>query len=281
MAKMPSHLDLLNPVLQALTELGGSGTIEELAEHSIRIMELPESLTEIPHGKGSETEVEYRLAWARNYLKNAGYIENPRRKVWALTPAGRDVKSVDPKAVSRIVRAKFAKNRKTKKDKKPDVIDQIEEGWRDQLRDTLLSMKPDAFERLCQRLLRESGFIEVEVTGRSGDGGIDGHGIIQLAGLVSFTVIFQAKRYNSYIGASVVRVFRGAMVGRADKGLIITTASFTRDARSEATRDGAPPIDLINGEALIDRLKELGLGVSVRKRVVEDITVHPDWFRSL
>ena len=151
--------------------------------------------------------------------------------------------------------------------------------WRETLSAALLSMPPDAFERLCQRLLRKSGFIEVAVTGRSGDGGIDGHGIIRLAGLISFPVVFQCKRYTNNVSAGTVRDFRGAMVGRADKGLILTTGGFTRDAHREATRDGAPPIDLIDGELLMDRLKELGLGVSVK--TVEVVEVDKKWFDSI
>ena len=129
------------------------------------------------------------------------------------------------------------------------------------------------------RLLREAGFIEVTVTGKSGDGGIDGHGIIRLAGLISFPVLFQCKRYANNVAAGAVRDFRGAMVGRADKGLILTTGGFTRDAHREATRDGAPPIDLIDGELLMDRLKELGLGVSVR--TVEVVDVDTGFFDSV
>lgn len=144
---------------------------------------------------------------------------------------------------------------------------------------TLLEMPPDAFERLCQRLLRESGFIQVEVTGRSGDGGIDGHGVMRLAGLLSFPVIFQCKRYRNTISSGVVRDFRGAMVGRADKGLIITTGNFTRDASAEATRDGAPPIDLIDGEQLIDKLKDLRLGVATKQ--VEIVEVNTEWFSAI
>ena len=137
--------------------------------------------------------------------------------------------------------------------------------WRDELLDALLKMDPSAFERLVQRLLRESGFIQVEVTGQSGDGGIDGKGIMRLGGLLSFHVIFQCKRYKGSVTVSQVRDFRGAMVGRADKGLLITTGNFTKDAVREATRDGAPAIDLIDGDLLIDKLKELELAFRPRK----------------
>jgi restriction system protein len=134
---------------------------------------------------------------------------------------------------------------------------------------------------LCQRLLRESGFIQVEVTGRSGDGGIDGRGVVRVGGVLSFHVIFQCKRFKDTVSAAVVRDFRGAMVGRADKGLLITTGTFTRDARAEAQRDGAPPLDLIDGEELVQKLKDLGLGIEVTARVIEEVHVKKDWFNSL
>ena len=156
-----------------------------------------------------------------------------------------------------------------------------ENTWREQLLTVLLKMAPSAFERLTQRLLRESGFIQVEVTGRSGDGGIDGKGIMRLGGLLSFHVIFQCKRYSGSVSVSQVRDFRGAMVGRADKGLLITTGNFTKDAINEATRDGAPAIDLIDGDQLIDKLKELSLGVQTRRVEVEQIEIDQNWFLTI
>jgi restriction system protein len=141
------------------------------------------------------------------------------------------------------------------------------------------NVSADAFERLVQRLLRESGFVQVKVTGRTGDGGIDGKGMARIHGLMSFHVVFQAKKYQGVVSAGQVCDFRGAMVGRADKGLFITTGSFTKDAIREATRDGAPPIDLVDGDALADKLKEFGLGIGVR--MVEEVSVDGDWFRRL
>ena len=129
------------------------------------------------------------------------------------------------------------------------------------------------------RLLRESGFVQVEVTGRSGDGGIDGKGIIKLQNVLSYHVVFQCKRYKESVGAGAIRDFRGAMIGRADKGLFITTGAFTRDAIKEATRDGASPIDLIDGEDLVDMLKQLRLGVEVR--MVEEVDVNTAWFENI
>ena len=153
--------------------------------------------------------------------------------------------------------------------------------WQDEALEALKQMAPEAFERLCQRLLRESGFIQVEVTGRSGDGGIDGKGVVKLGGILSFHVIFQCKRYRDSISASAIRDFRGAMVGRADKGLFITTGTFTRDARLEAQRDGAPPLDMIDGDELVIMLKDLRLGIEVRVKTVEEISVNHEWFKKI
>ena len=155
-----------------------------------------------------------------------------------------------------------------------------EEEWQEQLHTILATkMTPDAFERLTQRLLRESGFVQVEVTGKSGDGGIDGKGIARVNDLLSFHVIFQCKRYQGSVGAGAVRDFRGAMVGRADKGLFLTTGTFSSSAVKEAKRDGAPPIDLVDGNDLILKLRDLGLGV--KKAHIERVTVDPDWFDNI
>ena len=150
--------------------------------------------------------------------------------------------------------------------------------WKEQLIEQLLAILPDRFERLSRRLLREAGFVSATVTGRSGDGGIDGIGVYRLS-LVSFPVFFQCKRYKGSVGASAVRDFRGAMSGRGDKGLLITTGSFTADAKQEATRDGAPPVDLIDGDRLCGLLKEYELGVTIRQ--IEDVEVVPEFFADI
>lgn len=288
MVDVPTHDQLLNPTLEALRNLGGSASITELVEQVVEDLRPSQEIVELPHpGRNNQTELEYRLAWARSYLKKYGLITNSARGVWALTPEGHDVDAVDPRVVVRFVHEQSRRERQGRTEAagtdelrtEPDAGEEETASWRETLMATLLEMQPDAFERLCQRVLRESGFIQVEVTGRSGDGGIDGHGIVRLAGLISFTVIFQCKRYRNTISSSVVRDFRGAMVGRADKGLIITTGRFTQDASQEATRDGAPPIDLIDGELLIDKLKDLKLGVVTKQ--VEVVEVNTEWFGSI
>jgi restriction system protein len=280
---IPSYDAFMNPVIQALKYLGGSGTNEEINNKVIEIMGLSDVQLEVIHDpeRGSQTEVEYRLHWARTYLKKYGMIENSSRGVWALTGKGKETDKVDSKAVKQFVHTQQRQKAKTRPNK--DEIEEAEQelSWKEEVLNTLLKMDPAAFERLVQRLLRESGFTQVEVTGRTGDGGIDGKGIMRLGGLLSFHVIFQCKRYSGSVSANQVRDFRGAMVGRADKGLMVTTGNFTKDAIREATRDGAPAIDLIDGDQLVEKLKELGLGVETQKIEVEQIAVDQEWFTAI
>ncbi len=279
---VPSYDRLINPILASLHSLGGSASIQELVDDIATALDLPSQVAEVLHGRGSQTELEYRSAWARTYLKNAGLVENSERGVWSLTGTGAKTAKVDGRSLTRQVQKQLRKARMAR-EVEEGTEDEEEElqnrNWRDHLLQVLQSMDPVAFERLCQRMLRESGFIEVEVTRRSGDGGIDGHGIIRIGGLISFNVLFQSKRYKTNIGPEVVRDFRGAMIGRADKGLIVTTGGFTREARKEATRDGAPPVDLIDGRLLVEKLKELELGVSTKQ--VEEVTIAEEWFQTI
>ncbi len=282
--RVPTPKDLFNPVLMAIHGLGGSASNAEIVHRVIEDMGLPDKVIEIPQKSGRMSLLEYNIGWAKTYLKKYGLINNSEKGVWSLTNLGRETESVDPDTVDRHVVEQDRIARSNKFDEVdssngenllPDDVSEENATWRDELLGTLLRMHPDAFERLCQRILRESDFIEVNVTGKSGDGGIDGNGIIRLGGLISFPVLFQCKRYKGSVSASTVRDFRGPMSGRADKGLIMTTGTFTRAAHEEATRDGAPPIDLIDRELLIDKLKELRLGVNVR--TVEVVEVDSEW----
>lgn len=279
---VPSFDQLIGPTLAALHRLGGSASIQELVDELTASLELPSEVVDVPHGRGSQTELEYRAAWARTYLRNAGLVENSERGIWSLSSFGAKTHEVDGRALARRVQKQLREARQAREEAADETGEEEEledRDWRERLLEVLQSMDPTAFERLCQRLLRESGFIEVEVTRRSGDGGIDGHGIIRVGGLISFNVLFQSKRYRGNIGPETVRDFRGAMIGRADKGLIITTGGFTREARKEATRDGAPPLDLIDGELLVEKLKELRLGVETK--MIEKVEVNETWFGSI
>lgn len=285
MSQLPTYDRLMNPVLQALRELGGSGSTDEIYQQVAKNLKLTESVLSVLHDPETSnmTEVQYRLAWSRTYLKKFGLLETPQRGLWSLAKKAETVSEVDTKEVQRFVRELDRKQRKAK----PAAEDEDEQAesekpeetktWRVTLHAILTkSLSPAAFERLIQRVLRQSGFIQVEVTGRTGDGGIDGKGIARIHGFMSFHVVFQCKRWQGVVGSGEIRDFRGAMVGRADKGLFITTGTFSRDAIKEATRDGAPPIDLVDGDLLADKLKELQLGVTTT--MIESVSVNESWF---
>lgn len=277
-----SYPDLVWPTIVAVRERGGSASIEEIEDAVSRILNLSDDVLAAPHTKGSRTEFQYRLAWVRTYLKKVGALNNSERAVWSLTDTGDRITEPEARAVFRKVTAEARTAEEAQHaqgESEVSIAAAADDAtWIDHLLELIGTISPDAFERLAQRLLRESGFTKVEVTGKSGDGGIDGVGILRM-NLVSFQVSFQCKRWKGSVGASTVRDFRGAMVGRADKGLIITTGNFTADARREATRDGAPAIDLIDGETLCELLKERRLGVSVR--MVEEIELDSTFFSAI
>ena len=229
---LPPFDTYFGPTVQCLRARGGSATIEELEECVAETMKLSEDIRSVPHGDGPRTQFQYELAWVRSWLKIIGAADNSERGVWRLTPAGSAMSDEDIRSIRKRIVAERAKRRKLKaaeelQDNEEPEQEVLENTWKEHLLKVVLSIKPEAFERLCQRVLRESGFIKVEVKGRSGDGGIDGVGVLRV-NLLSFHVLFQCKRWKGSVTASTVRDFRGAMVGRADKGLILTTANFTR-----------------------------------------------------
>lgn len=267
MTVFPKREYFFKPVLQVIQQLGGSGTIEEINDKVVELLNISEDLLAIMHKNTNQTEFEYQMAWVRTMLKSQGLLENSRRGVWSIK-SNADFSLINP-----------TWDKKMEKMVNEEVNE--DENWKEKVLSVITeNLSPSAFERLIQRLLREKGFTQVEVTGRTGDGGIDGKGIARINGILSFHIIFQCKRYKSgsKVGSKDIRDFRGAMVGRTDKGLFITTSSFTRDAILEATRDGAPTIDLMDGEKLAEKLKELNLGLKVELKEV--VTVDQNWFKS-
>ncbi len=294
MTQLPTYLDLLFPALKALEAKGGSASNQEMLEQVASDMDAP-------HGNRPPIRViSHRLGWARTHLKYIGAVENPSRSVWAITERGRKISNPEEARIlvsqerekrfglpqERIADDRVAdENAPAEMDgAEPHLEEDVEEAlpalakaataiewlrehpdhWKEEVLSSLRNMNPAAFERLCQRVLREKGFTKVEVTGKSGDGGIDGVGVLRV-NLLSFHVRFQCKRYAGSVGAGAIRDFRGAMVGRADKGLFITTGSFTQGAQREAVRDGAPAIDLIDGSEFCHLLKDLNLGVKTEQ----------------
>ncbi len=283
----PQFVRFIAPVVQALKELGGSGRPQEVFDWVAERMEISERDRSVLKKDGTSL-FENQVAWARYYLAKSGYIDASTRGIWSLTDKGRTTQILsyeegmfvynetrmiiaeERAAAENIPLAQaVAENEQNistlPKNANSDDPYLAVETHREKLRNLLHSLPPSGFERLCQRLLREAGFQQVIVTGRTGDGGIDGHGVLQLNPLVSFKVLFQCKRYTGSVGASQVRDFRGAMQGRADKGIILTTGTFTNDAQKEALRDGVPPIELVDSEKLMDMFENLELGLIPRK----------------
>jgi restriction system protein len=268
--KGPSFLRFVAPIVETLRELGDSGTSSEVADRVLDRLRISEKEQEETTSNG-HSRVRNQIGWARFYLAKAGYLDSSQRGVWSLTETGRTAK-IDPESVQamfRDVRKKFprkaAEAEGDASTEEEDEDDDAADGAKDykvRLLDILRALPPPGFERICQRLLRESGFQQVVVTGSSGDGGIDGHGVLEINPLVTFKVLFQCKRYGDRpVTPSQVRDFRGAMQGRADKGLILTTGVFTSDARKEAIRDGVPPIELVDGEKLVAMFERASLGL--------------------
>lgn len=273
--KVPGYGEFIWPAVVAFRELGGSSDKQQLLDRIAEIMGLPEEVMQERHGNGPGSEVGYRVAWVQTWLKHAGMLENPRRGVWVLTLIGRAATKEEAESVApnkkRVVRD--APTHTAPPDE--ETPEELSE-WQAELLDTIKNMHPSAFERLAKRLLLELGFSKVTVTGGSGDGGIDAVGTVTVNSVLTFKVVVQCKRYRNSVGANDLRNFRGAMQGRTDKALFITTGSYTRGALEEATRDGVPEIDLISGEDLATILKELRLGIETK--MVEKVSVVKEFF---
>jgi restriction system protein len=278
---IPKYDEMYNQIIAAIKNLGGSASIQELENEVAKQLNLSDTDLSIMQENHNRTQYGYRLAWARTYLKYAGFIENTKRGVWALTKKGKDASALQKEDINKTAKTEQKLHSQQEHDNEKDDEDIEVLNWKDSIIRVLKTITSDAFERLCQRFLRESGFIEVEVTGRSGDGGIDGHGVIKIGDLLSFHVYFQAKRYKDSVPPSVIRDFRGAMVGRADKGIIITTGVFTKEAIKEAQRAGTTPIDLIDGNELAEKIKDFRLGVTVKEKIIEEIEIDENWFKEI
>jgi len=284
--ELPKYDDLFKCTLEVLARLGGSGSIEEIDDAMISAIDASQEQLNVSYPKSGVAVLPDRMSWARSFLKIAGLIANPKRGVWVLTEDGRIAARKPNAELKQIVNAAYKVSIAAKKAQTSNEGEVRQDadgktvGWSDQLLQRVQGIDAAAFERLSQRLLRESGFTRVEVTGKVGDGGIDGVGVLRV-NLISFHVLFQCKRWKGSVGSDAVRNFRGAMQGRADKGLIITTGTFTTDARKEATRDGAPAIDLIDGETLCGLMKDLGLGVSVKEVRVEEVNLDEGFFAAI
>ena len=294
-AGLPKWDDLMWETLQALRDMPMPVTINAASDAVSDRLNLTDDQRSIPSHDQRWSYVRFQVGFVMSDLKGIGALDQPKRRLYNLTADGTDLSKED------MVHRHARRNQEIREKKRarkaavdapvdPDEADGIAEAnqpdehelsWRQELLEALKNLSPAAFEQLAAALLEAADFDEVEVTGRSGDGGIDGIGVYHPSGLISFRTAFQCKRYQGSVGPGAVRDFRGSFIGRSDRGIIITTGTFTAAAREEATRAGANPIDLIDGETLCDLLKEYGLGVRVTQRIVEDIAIDDNYFERL
>ncbi len=242
----PTFLRFCQSILDVLKDSGGSATPSEVIDLVVENLNLTENELE----KRTESGLFYiknQIYWARFRLLKLGYLDLSRKGVWSLTDKG--------------FRAKF---HESDAEKIRDLDHKTE------LLDILKGLPPDGFDRICQRLLRESGFMQVTVTRRSANGDIDGHGVLQVNPFVSFNVLFQCKRGNITISTAHIREFRGSIMGRADRGVILTTGFFSTEAINEARQYGVPPIEIVDGEKLVEIFEQLRLGLKSKQIYIID-----------
>lgn len=281
--KIPRYADLLWPTMEAMKSLGGSGSISEILEQVLSDLKLPDSILEIPpESFGYRSKFESNLAWSRTYLKKAGMIDISSRGVWIITETGWGIHTEEE------IRELVKRCRKEEREQRKNARSRGAENeaddtsndlsWAETLLDIIRNeLNGEAFEHLCKRVLREAGFTKVKVTRRGPDGGIDGAGVLLINDVLSFRILFQCKKYSGSVSASKIRDFQGAMVGLADKGLFITTGTFTKEAEQAAVRPGSPAIDLIDGINFCNLLKKFGIGVVTESQEV--VKLQREFFR--
>lgn len=284
-ALVPNYVTLIEATYTALKQLGGSGRNDEINKAVYAILSVPDEVLEILHtGRTSFSEIDYRLAWARTLLKNYGAITNSARRVWTIVSAFSNVSAVDGTVVEkyRNISGQTPVEKTESAAVEPENISvenvpQEAKNWRQRVFDILINMNPYAFERLTQRVLRECGFTDVVITKSSGDGGIDGFGKLKINGIISFNIAFQCKRYQGVVGSPVVRDFRGSLTKNIEKGVLITTGTFSKAAQEEAENLGKQQIDLIDGEDFIDMLVDYSIGL----KEVKDYEIDEDFFQRI
>jgi restriction system protein len=270
----PEFVRWFAPLLDVLRELGDSGRPKEVGEKIAERLRVPDADLNRTNKNGL-SRFDNQVAWARFYLAKGGLIDTSRRGVWTLTEVGRQT-NLDHDGSLRLFQnvAKMFQNEQgdaESADESPAPEEKPEaQPFREEMVRILHALSPDGFERLCKLILREVGFEEVTVTGQTGDGGIDGFGVLRTNRLITDRVLFQCKRHTKQVSPTYIRDFRGAMANRANRGIFLATSTFSVEARREASREGAAPIELVDLDGLISLLTDLGLGVTTRTTFAVD-----------
>lgn len=286
--KGPKFVQYFQPVIDGLRDLGSSAKPKEvyawIAEHH----DIPKAEIE-GTTKGGQSKFENKVGWARFYLAKAGMIDTEQRGVWVLTEKGRKAKLSHTEAYDlfKTIHDGFPRNDGKDAKAEPKTIVEDEDASapdentylnqdeiQERLVDILKGLTPKGFEEFCARLLRHIGFENVKVTGESGDQGIDGEGYLLINRFVRTKVMFQSKRYDKTVGPEKIREFRGAIQGKAERGIFLTTGTFTKGARETAAQENATAIELVDIDRLLELLIEENLGV----RETKALTIEADFF---
>lgn len=275
--KQSAFLKWFGPTLDALRELGGSGTPNEVSALVATQQKVPKEVLNETIKSGA-SKFHNQVCWARQYLVWEGYIDSAVRGIWKLTPAGQSKKITIDEA--RVIFLKWVEVNTLRRKSKANLVtseaaeEQIDDeeidddssisvDYKQQVLDYLRRMPPAKFEQFCLYMLRVNKFENLKLTGGSHDEGIDGIASLRINPFVSFRVLFQAKRYKAGNNISRAQIgdFRNAMIGRADKGIFITTSRFTPEAIKEANREGAPQVELVDSDQLIRMIEFSSLGL--------------------
>jgi restriction system protein len=279
MAKQHAEfLKWFGPLLDALRDLGDSGKPKEVSSKIAENLRLSDKILDSTLKSGAG-RFHNQVAWARQYLVWEGYLDSSKHGTWILTEKGKtaiiteqQARDIFKKWVDIHQKARKESEHQIINDQEENPPEEYEQTAHPELLDILLGLSPSGFEKVCKELLRESGFENVTVTGQSHDGGIDGFGTLELNPFVSFKVLFQCKRYKGSVPRAHVGDFRNAMIGRAEKGIILTTGTFSSEATKEASREGAPQIELIDGDKLVKMFEKVELGVIPKTIYIPDLT---------
>lgn len=301
---MPTHQELVLPVLQAVKNLGGTARSREVVDEVISLLPNSDALIEISYPNRPNVSVlRDRTEWGRSTAKLVGGLEQPNRGMYMLTDFGEELLALPESEAITLVKATYKeriRERRLENGQKPgspsepqnDVENEHEEpsaeviaetqadkeeysNWEEQLLNRLHRMSPEAFEKFVLYLLRRYG-LKLTHVGATADEGIDGIGTAPLSPVLSSRVAVQIKRYapnGKSIGREVVALFqRDAQTKGAERAILVTLSRFTEPARKAATLT-TPTVDLIDGERLAQLVKDDG-----ESGVRLEPTVNEKWF---
>lgn len=249
---MPKQSEIELPLLQTLSRLPNGqarpADVYPLLEKRFSALTKEDLQEELASGGNKWTN---RVQWVRQALVAAGDMTNAQRGIWAITDKGR-------------ARLAASTSPAGSADRGPTNLVALHEEYvaqfKDNMLERLMALTPEQFEHFAKKLLTAYGFVNVAVTAKSHDGGIDGHGALKV-GLARMNVAFQCKRWQNSVQRPEVDKFRGAIQGEFEQGIFFTTSEFTEGAKGASLKRGAVPIVLLDGESIVDLMIEKQFGV--------------------